>query len=95
MAAMRMAAIRKTKKFRFLLLSQCHMQKNDSEHKRTTRKENIENKNEAQTNVMTWSLAENLQSAAAVLMPIFTYNKGKLHRDHGRGESYGVLMVGG
>ena len=32
-----------------------------------------------QISVLSWALSENMQSAAVVINPVFTYTKGKLH----------------
>ena len=32
-----------------------------------------------QISVLSWALSENMQSAAVVINPVFTYSKGKLH----------------
>lgn len=39
-------------------------------------KEKLQN---LQASLLTWALHENMQSCATVLMPVFTYNKSKLH----------------
>ena len=40
-----------------------------------------------QISVLTWALSENMQSAAVVINPVFTYKKGKLHLEEGGGLS--------
>ena len=37
-----------------------------------------------QISVLSWALSENMQSAAVVINPVFTYNKGKLHLEEGK-----------
>ena len=37
-----------------------------------------------QISLLSWALNENMQSAAVVINPVFTYNKGKLHLEEGK-----------
>ena len=37
-----------------------------------------------QISLLSWALSENMQSAAVVINPVFTYNKGELHLEEGK-----------
>ena len=39
---------------------------------------------DTQISVLSWASNENMQSAAVVINPVFTYNKGKLHLEEGK-----------